>query len=571
VLGREAPRLAWELARRTGLLVHAVEPDPAKAAAARAALAAAGVYGVRVLVDGVSPESTNGLPYPTYFANLIVVRDGAPAGVSSKAVLKCLKPCGGVLYAAPAAAPGDGWARAGAAPAGQLAGEAGWVKLVRGPLPGARDWTHQYADAGNSGSSDDEFLRGKPEVLWYGEPGPDKMQDRHLRSEAPLSLDGRVYCQGLRYREGRPLLLCFDAYNGVPYWEREVPGAQRIQIQNDCGNLAVSRAGLFVAVSNRCLRLDLATGATVQTLDAPGAAGRPWAYVAVEGDRLAGSVLSSPQFSDIVFAYDTTTGRLAWRRDGGPVRNSTLAVCGGRLFFVENRAGKKTEAPADPLAAQARAKAAERRGEAPPPEATVRTVVALDLATGRELWARDVDLAGCGGWASSLNLIAKRGVVLLSGTYSAYGKPKGTEDARRAVALSAADGALLWNEPIGNRVRPVVVKDRIVARPRAFDLQTGAPVMKPGSKKPIPWTMVNLGACGQIAASAELLFFRDGVTAITDVKTGMRVMSFIGMRPGCLINIVPAGGVAVQVESSSGCVCAHPLQGTIAFAPLGAE
>jgi hypothetical protein len=42
------------------------------------------------------------------------------------------------------------------------------------------------------------------------------------------------------------------------------------------------------------------------------------------------------------------------------------------------------------------------------------------------------------------------------------------------------------------------------------------------------------------------------------------------MRPGCLINIVPAAGVTVQVEASSGCTCYHAVQATVVFVPRDA-
>ena len=184
---------------------------------------------------------------------------------------------------------------------------------MRGALPGARDWTHQYADAGNTSSSDDERVRGRPEVLWYGEPGADKMHDRHRRSEAPLQIAGRMFVEGTRQSTKTPLLLSFDAYNGLPYWEREFPGAERLDITQDCGNLAVSPHGLFVVTDKACHQLDLATGATRRIFPTPaGPDGQPgvWSYVATDGDLLLGSVSAGYQFSRTLFAYDVRSGAL---------------------------------------------------------------------------------------------------------------------------------------------------------------------------------------------------------------------------------------------------------------------
>ena len=74
-----------------------------------------------------------------------------------------------------------------------------------------------------------------------------------------------------------------------------------------------------------------------------------------------------------------------------------------------------------------------------------------------------------------------------------------------------------------------------------------------------------------MSASAGLLFYRLGYTLMVDADTGGLLMALTGMRPGCLINVIPAGGVIVQTEASSGCTCPHALQSTIAFVPPGAE
>ncbi|HUT57519.1 MAG TPA: PQQ-binding-like beta-propeller repeat protein [Phycisphaerae bacterium] len=591
VLGRGASRLAVELATRTGARVHVAQTDPVEAAKERAALSAAGLYGAKVQVDAVAAEGAACLPYPPYFANLIVVTDEAwgRGAVAAKELLRVLKPCGGVLYAQ-GKAPDEAWAQAGAVTQMPLAGMPSWCKLVRGPLPGARNWTHQYADAGNTGSSDDQRVRGRPEVLWYGEPGPDKAEDRHRRSEAPLCLDGRVFMQGLRARDNTPILLSFDAYNGVSYWERPLPGASRIYILGDCGNLACSRDGLFVATGSQCQRLDLHTGQTRMTYEVPPRANGergPWAYVGVEASTLVGSSSAGYQFSDTLFAYDLRTDKRLWRRPESVIRNSTIAIQGNRVFFVEHRGQAQAPVVLDPLtrakiaadkrraAAGAEEKAVGTSDVAPPvpaaAEAYVRTVVALDLATGKELWARDVELAGCGAWTGSLCLIAKDDVLVLCGVYDAYGRPTGEEGRRRAVALSATDGATLWDRTLGNFVRPVVSRDRVIARPKALDLRSGNPVMRAGPKGPVPWTIAASGACGQMSASAGMLFYRHGYTLMVNADTGATVMSFTGMRPGCLINVIPASGVIVQTEASSGCTCPHALQSTIVFVPPEAE
>ncbi len=620
VLGAGQAPLAVELARQTGLLMHVAEADPGKAAAARAALAAAGDYGSRVLVEVIQPGEKTVLPYPQYFANLVVCPAGAAGSLPEPELLRVLKPSGGRLYTQGLKQEDKVWENAGISASPDLPG-GGWSRLVRGTLPGAGVWTHQYADPGNSGCSEDKLVVGKPDVLWYGEPGADKVQERHRGSEAPLFLDGRVYLQGVREVGRVPLMLCFDAYNGIQYWERELPGAERIYIVQDCGNLALSAAGLFVATGKKCQRLDLRTGATAAVYEMPAAPAETeaapvggktaWAFVAVVGDTLLGSTGMAYQFSNRVFAFDIPSGKLKWQYQGGIIRNNTLAADGGRVFFAEHRGAteapkiltpmenaqkkSKEKAAADAKAKAAAAAAAKKKaagnedGEehpdkpdddndepppAPAPKAAkapvpdnIRTIVSLDLETGRELWAVDADTSNCGRWGGTMALIAKNDTVLLFGVYNAYGKRKGDEDKRRTLALSAKDGSTIWNEPLGNLVRPVVIGNRILSRPNGLDLQTGKPAMRPGKKGQEPWKIMPLGACGQMSASAHMLFYRLGNTNMMNAHTGTSVMAFLGMRPGCLINIIPAGGVIIQPEASSGCQCYHALQSTVVFVP----
>ena len=279
-------RLASELAKRTELMIYGIQPDENKVEQARRTLDAAGLYGTRVCVDQGEPGA---LPYSDYFADLIVSEEAVVRGklpASAKEAFRVLKPCGGVLLMGQPAGVKKGsrqlseetlseWiATASAKETVESVHQAGtWVKLVRGPLERSGSWTHQYGDPGNTGSSEDQLVKAPFGVLWYGEPGPGKAAPRHARSVAPLSIGGRVFKQGVKLTktigktyspaDGTELIICFDAYNGVMHWEREIPGACRIDMEHECGNLACTADSLFVAVGRKCLRLDAATGRTV--------------------------------------------------------------------------------------------------------------------------------------------------------------------------------------------------------------------------------------------------------------------------------------------------------------------
>ncbi len=260
-------RLAYELAKRTDLKIVGLEKDPEKLAAARKNLEAAGLLGTRIVVEPWDMESL-----PSYFANLIVsdgmLLTGRTDGTTEQGQ-RILRPWGGVACLSFHTDDGVDWRR-----------------YARGPLEGAGAWTQQYGDPQNTACSGDELVYGPLGILWFGEPGPMGMVERHARAQSPVAMDGRMFM------EGEELVMAVDAFNGTLLWKREMPGAVRVKIKADCGNLVVTKDGLYVAAGDRCHRLDPATGETIRVYKMPGSvdgAARRWGYISVVGNILYGS------------------------------------------------------------------------------------------------------------------------------------------------------------------------------------------------------------------------------------------------------------------------------------------
>jgi len=356
VIGAEHGRLAWELARRTELTIIGVEPDPEKVRAARLALDAAGLYGERVSID---QGDLSVLPYSNYFANLIVsdslLLTGKIPGDPGQ-LARHLKPCGGIICLG-AWHGHPGRVSMGSKPMPQAdalspeqlrrwlarlelgqcqVSEANglWAKLKRGPLPGAGKWTHQYAEPGNTACSDDRILGGPLGLLWFGEPGSAPMVNRHDAAAAPLALNGRLFIQG------ENTVMAYDSYNGVLKWKREIPGAMRTRLKkSECGNLAASEDSFFVAVGNKCLRLDAETGETRATYNIPPTSkgvSHKWGYVAYVDGILYGSAMTRTGVSDSVFAIDTQDEKTLWTYEGKNIVNLTIAIGDGWIFFVDS-------------------------------------------------------------------------------------------------------------------------------------------------------------------------------------------------------------------------------------------
>ncbi|MCZ6793930.1 MAG: PQQ-binding-like beta-propeller repeat protein, partial [Planctomycetota bacterium] len=303
VLGSGEGRLAREIARRSELQVVGVESDPAKVARSRRLLADAGLL-ERVAVHERSPGKTF---YPDYIANLIVsetllVSGRFPCPVNE--VHRLLRPGGGIAClghpeAVPAEA-GGGEGRLARRDVERWLGErrgdarietAGglWTLLTRRPLDGVGEWTHLYADPGNTASSGDERVGGRLRLQWFGPPGPRQLVDRHHRTVAPLVKDGRLFVPG------DERLIAVDAYNGALLWNVEVPGFRRLGAGRDCGNLALADDVLYAATGASCRALDVRTGRLAGSFELPAPPGVPaersydWGYLARLGDVLLGS------------------------------------------------------------------------------------------------------------------------------------------------------------------------------------------------------------------------------------------------------------------------------------------
>jgi hypothetical protein len=97
--------------------------------------------------------------------------------------------------------------------------------------------------------------------------------------------------------------------------------------------------------------------------------------------------------------------------------------------------------------------------------------------------------------------------------------------------------------------------------PYAYELQTG--------RRLEAWKMDRRGhGCGGVAASQGAIFWRGGTPWMQDLGTGgaaRRVTTIT--RPGCWINMIPAGGLVLIPEASSGCTCPYAVQTTMALAP----
>ena len=342
VIGLESGQLAVELAKRSDLMIYAVDSDPDTVAAARKRIDDAGLYGTRVSVECWPYDE---IPYSDDFANLIVSETVVAGGMlllEADPVLRMLKPLGGTA-----------------------------VTRLHAGIPNAADGVRQWATESSIGKclsvecerrvgqdrprrrargrKLDPSLRQSVEHGLRGTTRPSRVPSACSGSEppgratwstgtrgrpVPLSIDGRMFVQGENQ------LMAYDIYNGLELWKRELPGAMRVNASHDGSNLALNSDGFFVAIGDHCLRIDPASGKTVATYKLPEAddnASRRWIYTALDGKLLYGSRSAGRLTSDRVFAVDTETGKHRWVYKGKRIASNAMAIGAGTVFPDRHR------------------------------------------------------------------------------------------------------------------------------------------------------------------------------------------------------------------------------------------
>ena len=272
------------------------------------------------------------------------------------------------------------WLLDGGVPADEIITSEKTVQVVRGRLPGAGNWTHEYADAGKSGASADQRVRLPLKLLWFGEPGPARMIARHWKGPAPLSVNGRMFVVG-QYS-----LMAADAYNGRPLWRRDLPQVGRFPANSTGSNVVADENSVYVATGKTCLRLDAATGQTIHTYELPtdgadvkdhGTKSPVWSYLSVGRHGILGSA-GTLREADYLFLFGKD-GELRWTYSAdGTFGSHAVSMDDGRVYLIERTSPERI----------ARAK---RLGEHLP--ASCR-LVALDAATGKVAWETDAGIAG---------------------------------------------------------------------------------------------------------------------------------------------------------------------------------
>lgn len=520
-------QLVADLAKYTEQQIVVVSPDASKVQVLRQALARRGIYGARV---SVLRAAFNRLPLGAEFANAVVVVRGSR--ISQREARRIVRPEGGMILSA-----------------------AGKILHTKKAIAKAGDWTHQYGSGANTASSDDALVSDQLELQWFGRPGPRPMMDRGARSPAPLYTKGRLFIHGDRRLFG------IDAYNGTILWAHEIPQLRRVNMPRDCSNLNAHEDDLWVAVIDRLWRLDAQTGAMKGTLQIPEAL-RPvddpaWGFVHATDDAVIGTATtvhatfrgaegewydkpgaeSEAVLGSSMFALHPTNGELLWSYSGSQIVHPTITVGADTIYFVEDRKPSRESLAKGRLVSQ---------------DGVNQFLVALERKTGNKLWERRHDFRK---FSQVFYLSLSRGMLVTVGTSSHY----------HAHGFEASTGQPKWQHSHkvkkthhgGAMQHPVILDGVVYVDQKALDLQKGEVL-----RSDLP----SRRGCGTMTASGQTLFFRNYDHTIWNPDTN-KITVMPGIRSGCWLSLIPAGGLLLAPESSSGCSCANPIQTSVAYRP----
>lgn len=590
VHGLDDGQLMAALVRRTQLTVIAADDNADRVHRIRRQLDDAGVYGRRVHVILANPDTC---PFPPYFADLVVseqVRGGAASDNAAshetdalfRSLFHVLRPYGGAAWIrmrpdqkSPAAATAVAETLQGA-----VIGRSGdYTILTRsGALPGAGQWTHQYASSGNTLNSGDQLVKAPLGLLWFGGPSNRDALPRHGQGPIPQVAHGRLVIEGVDSLSARCV------YTGRTLWRREFPDigfpykannhsfTEQVYINNQPGanyigsNYVTLPDSVYVVYRDECHRLDAESGRTLSTFRLPPAAGRDgssgWGYLGVWGDFLIAG--ASPHLFDDgrigeknwnatssrrLVVMNRYTGEVLWTHEAERgYRHNAIVPVAGKLFVID----RLSDGVLELLARRGRQFHEQPR------------LTAFDLRTGETLWSTVENVFGTWlGYSDTHD-------ILIQGGRTGGREVLPDEESHRILAFRGHDGTILWDRPWNYTGPLVIAADQVISSGRndgSVSILTGETINRrhPMTGRELPWTHTRTYGCGTVLACSHLLTFRSGAAGFFDLARDGGTGNFGGFKSSCTPNLVPADGVLSAPDYTRTCSCSYQNQTSLAM------
>lgn len=550
--------LAYHVARLSDLYVIALSTNQKALDAARRNLDAAGVYGVRVQAMLRSETKTW---LPDYFANLIFVDEEPYGAPVYDDLLRILRPSGGTIC----------WADPDL--------DSLTSYLTRDAIKGGGDWSHPLGDAGNSLCSGDEVVRGPLGLLWYEDETLIRI-DRHGKNPSPL------YHRGVLIQIGRDELRAIDAYNGTSLWRQPMPGVLAgmtggtgVGATASGATYCVVDGVVFVRIDRRCERFDVFSGKRLESFNAPKIDGvdTEWSCLAVDDGVLIGALANPAQVvksqhgngnernqlpmeemyveSLALFGLDARTGKTLWTRKAkDSIRNNSIALGGGRLFFIDRPVAEIDTILKDVVNARL-------RGKEPVPAHPTGKLIALDAKTGDVAWSDDDNIFG-----TTMCYSDEYDALVMS--FNNVGRAMPSDiTTKGARAYRSSSGERLWDNEFANVGRSAII-GRTLYSYDSIDLLTGKARKDENGAN---WRMKGSGiGCGVWVGADHLMLRRSGTLGYYDLdRDSGWIDNYGAMRTGCWINALPVGGIVVAPDDTQGCRCSYQNQASVALIQRG--
>ena len=455
-----------------------------------------GIYGSRITVLKGDPLTYS---LPPFLATLVVTetnrRFNSEAGEGPLArVYHALRPYGGTACLPVAKEIRQAWKDSATDYSNSEVREAGrWLLLSRnGALPKSADWSHSAGGSGNTGSSEDRFLRGPLGLLWYD--GSIRWQRQPGKTEVRVA-GGRIFVRADR-------MLAIDVFTGRRLWDQPLPqaaGAGKV------GEFVATEDAVYVAAGRSCVVLDAVTGKQKALFQLP--------------DEISGALVRLRLWKDFlvsdlgkkVICLDRRTGKLLWTFEASRA-DLSVAVGGNRVFVSE-------------LLNARRGETVKKSG--------VKTY-ALEVATGKMSWQ------GAGGaelrYSETHDLLLTATVI--------YKGEDGSVQRETVIADPSKDK---WNYKSSGYIAGDSLLVGGSDNFTMYQLTSGAQLTKK-----LSWFR---RGCTPLRTSPYLVTTRyQGNAAYIDLDT-MKFQSLWNLRGACSNNIFPANGVLNVPNLSGGCTC----------------
>ncbi|MFC1497417.1 PQQ-binding-like beta-propeller repeat protein [Verrucomicrobiota bacterium] len=568
-IGAENPDFIAGLRVDSKYLVHALDTDQKKVAAARKYIRSKGLYG-KVSVDIFDGKN---LPYANNLVNLIVVDDqiqvsGIRCQVSGKEIERVLTPRGvamakGTINHLPLTINHQ-----------SPSGLKGWVKFVK-PVPKEIDeWSHFLHDASGDSVADDRQIGPPKSLRWVAGPLWSRSHEFPSSVNAVVTAGGRIFTifdesvTGIHRKLPMDCkLIARDSSNGLLLWK--VP-LRNWQMEHGVGK--GGRWTIHHTIPRRLIASKDRVYVTLEFLDSPvsvlDAATGDILVEALEGTKgademiLLGGVLivkitkgqsvsswlnlQKDMLDETLAGFDVKTGKQLWRKENVKVAPYALSAYAGRIVYHN-----------------------------------MDELVCLAVGTGKEIWRTPNVITSTVGGGSTL--VLRDGVVLFHGhgeagktVAAAVVKKKGKKEESKKTskpakiksprgdflltALSMDNGNILWQRP-GKRAwsqastlptEIFVTEDNIVwcASFEGLDLRTGEVRKTLNPKNTI--SPGHHARCHRGKATIRYLIMPKRGAEFIDTE-GDNHMRHDWFRGACFTGVTPANGLLYVPPDQCNC------------------